>query len=114
MPVGNDTFAVLDNPYPYLASDRDRKELILLNKDQMQKCIVVGKRTFLCKHSFASYTDRSKNCIKEMMVHDNDQTISPIKGFKTQGELWEALASDNQWLYVVPPKTSIVRMIYQL
>lgn len=107
IPVGQNCYAVIENRFPFLATDSDNKEIILISQAQMDNCVEVVKRKYYCKHSFASYTDQSKNCIKEMIVHNRRQTLCPIKGFRTQGQLWEALASDNVWLYVIPESTQL-------
>lgn len=100
--VGPDTFAIIDNSYTYIASDQEHKEVMLLTKEQLSKCSRVDKITFVCSHSIATYTDKSKNCIRRLITGHNDHSICQIKGFRTDGEFWECLASDNQWLFVLP------------
>lgn len=100
--VGPKTFAIIDNSYTYIASDQEHKEVMLLTKEQLSKCSNVDKTTFVCSHSIATYTDKSKNCIRRLVSGHNDHSICQIKGFRTDGEFWESLASDNQWLFVLP------------
>lgn len=103
--VDHETFAIIDNPYQYIASDLEHKEVMLLTKDQLSQCLPVDKTVYVCSHSIVSYTDKSKNCIQRLISGHNDHSICPIKGFRTNGEYWESLASDNQWLFVLPKKS---------
>lgn len=106
--VDSDTYALLDNPYPYVAtSEAGHGDVMLLTKDLLEKCTAIDKNNFVCQHSISTYTDKSKNCIRRLMTGQVDHSICDVRAFKSSGELWEPLAADNKWLYVIPSDTQI-------
>jgi hypothetical protein len=106
IPIGNGIFGLIDNNYPYVA-DNGHGEIILLSKEQYDKCTALDTHSYLCKHSMATYTERSRNCIKRLVIGEIAHAECEIKGLKLLGELWEPLENDNTWLYVVPESTQI-------
>lgn len=97
-----ETYAIINNPYPYIATlDHGHSDIMLLAKEQLDKCTLLDKVNYVCRHSLATYTDKTKNCIRRIISGQIDHATCDVKGFKTKGELWEPLASDNKWLYVV-------------
>lgn len=106
--VNSDTYAIIDNPYPFVAiSEAGHGDVMLLTKDLLEKCVSVDKDNYVCQHSISTYTDKSKNCIRRLLTGQVDHSICDIRAFKSSGELWEPLAADNKWLYVVPRDTQI-------
>lgn len=96
-------YALLNSPYPYIATvDNGHSDIMLLTKDQIDQCVSLDKENYVCRHSIAMYTDKSRSCIRSLISGKVNFDECSVKGFKTNSELWEPLAADNKWLYVVP------------
>lgn len=101
IPVDQETYAVIDNKYPYIAYNQESKDLMLFTEERLSSCVKVEKTCYVCSHSVATYTDKSKNCIRGLINGHSDYSNCNIKGFKTEGEFWESLATENHWLFVI-------------
>lgn len=101
------TYALIDNPYPFVATSESHGDVMLLTKDLLEKCNAIDKTNFVCKHSLSTYTDKSRNCVRRLMTGQVDHSVCDVRAFKSSGELWEPLAADNKWLFIIPKPTQI-------